>query len=104
MKKQLTMIVNGGLFILGELQGNRLLLPRVFQVIKDGKEIMLSPLHFTPLFIMMSGFASYPVPEKGNENIYELYERVTDPAKIAASEKALEEKKLTGPRVMGSPN
>jgi hypothetical protein len=78
----LTMVVSSGLFIIGRLVGgNKLLAPRVWTLIKEGAEMQLSPLPFTPAFIILqdSGF-TYPIPEDAaTANIYALYKQVTTP-------------------------
>ena len=78
----ITMVVSGGLFILGKLIGeNKLCDPRVFQIIKNGAEMQLSPLPGTPSFIIVGlDGLKYPLPEtQDNKNLFELYHRVTHP-------------------------
>lgn len=88
--KTLHMVVMNGLFIMGELKGNLLHKPRTFTIIKDGREMQLSPLPFTPAFITLTNaFFSYPIPIS-EENIYSLYDRVTDPEKIKKAQEEAE--------------
>jgi hypothetical protein len=78
----ITMTVTNGLFILGKLiSGNKLQLPRIFSIIKDGREMMLSPLPGTPLFITIGvNTLHYPIPlDAENKNLLALYDKVTHP-------------------------
>ncbi len=89
MSKQLTMVVNG-IFMVGELKGNQLLLPRVFSIIEDGKKIQLQALPFVPLSITLTGgYTHYPI-QPDQRNLIELWEKVTDPELIR---KAQEQKR-----------
>ena len=79
----ISMVVSNGLFIVGKLVGgNKLIEPRIFQVIEGGKKIQLSPLPSTPPFITLEsdGFR-YAIPET-DRNIPDLYDRVTHPAPV----------------------
>jgi hypothetical protein len=76
----LTMVISGGLFLIGRLVGgNKLVKPRVFQVIENGKRIQMSPLPGTPPFMRIGlETGSYAIPEREKE-IHDLYERVANP-------------------------
>jgi hypothetical protein len=79
----LTMVIINGIFMVGKMiGGNKLTKPRIFSIIKDGKEIMMQPLPRTPTFIRIGIEAcSYSVPDRmENKNIFDLYERVTNPS------------------------
>lgn len=78
----ITMVCSNGLFILGKLtDGNKLCNPRVFQILKNGAEMQLSPLPATPSFVIVgSEGLKYPLPETPeNKNLFDLYDRVTHP-------------------------
>lgn len=80
--KMLTMVIVDGFFVLGKLEGTRLHLPRVFEIIKDGAEFSLKPFPLVPLFINLTpGYFSYPIPIE-EKNLTALWERVTDPVQI----------------------
>jgi hypothetical protein len=76
-------VISSGLVLMGDLVGNKLIKPRVFQVIDNGKQMQLSPLPGTPHFVKLTGdFASWPIPdEENNKGLRELWERVTNPPK-----------------------
>jgi len=76
----LTMVIASGMVLIGRMiGGNKLIKPRVFEVIEDGKRIQLRPLPGTPPWMRIGMEAgSYPVPER-EKTIIELYERVTSP-------------------------
>jgi len=76
----LSMVIASGIFIVGRLVGgNKLLKPRIFQIIENGSKIQLSPFPSTPAFIRIPMDAlAYPIPEK-DTNLTDLYERVTNP-------------------------
>jgi hypothetical protein len=86
MKEQegiLSMVIINGIFMIGKMVGgNKLTKPRIFSIIKDGKEIMMSPLPGTPPFLRVGIEAnSYPIPDRPeNKNIVDLYDRVTNPS------------------------
>jgi hypothetical protein len=76
---RVTMCVVAGLFLVGKLVGgNKLIDPRVFTLIEDGKRMQLSPLPALPPFVIVTRMGMcYPIPEA--DNIYKLYEKVTTP-------------------------
>lgn len=77
---KVTMCVVGGLFLMGKLiGGNKLMDPRVFTLIENGKRMQLSPLPSQPPFVIIARMSLfYPIPET-DKNMLELYERVTNP-------------------------
>lgn len=77
MDKKLTMVVSGGLMFVGVWgENNRLLNPRIYMLINEGKEFQLSPMPCNPLFIVVHNKdITYPVPEH-DKNLYELYEKL----------------------------
>jgi hypothetical protein len=76
---RVTMCVVAGMFLVGKLVGgNKLMNPRVFTLIEEGKRMQLSPLPALPPFIIVARMGmSYPIPEA--DNIYKLYVKVTTP-------------------------
>ena len=42
----ITMVCVSGIFIIGKLTGTKLLDPRIFSIIDDGKRIQMSPLPY----------------------------------------------------------
>jgi hypothetical protein len=76
----ITMVLTGGLFIIGKLiGGNKLTDPRVFDVIENGAKIQMRPLPGTPPFVTLgTDGLRYPVPES-DKAMLELYDRVTHP-------------------------
>jgi hypothetical protein len=76
---KVTMCVVTGLFLVGKLVGeNKLIGPRVFTLIEDGKRMQLSPLPALPPFVIIARMGlSYPIPE--TDNLFKLYEKVTTP-------------------------
>lgn len=79
---KVTMCVVAGLFLVGKLVGgNKLVDPRVFTLIEDGKRMQLSPLPALPPFVIIARMSLfYPIPE--TDNIFKLYEQVTTPPNI----------------------
>jgi hypothetical protein len=78
----ITMTLTGGLFILGKLiSGNKLTDPRIFNIIEDGKRIMLSPLPGTPPFITIGidGLRYSILLNDENKGLLDLYDQVTHP-------------------------
>jgi hypothetical protein len=78
----LTVCISSGLFLVGRLiGGNKLTKPRIFSIIKEGREMQLSPLPGTPPFVRIeSGGVYYTIPiNDNNKSLYDLYERVTNP-------------------------
>ena len=77
---KVTMCVVGGLFLMGKLiGGNKLMDPRIFTLIENGKRMQLSPLPSQPPFVIIARMSLfYPIPET-DKNMLELYERVTNP-------------------------
>lgn len=89
----ITMVCSGGMFIVGNLiGGNKLVNPRLFMLIEDGKRIQMSPLPANPSFIILGndGFR-YVIPEN-ERNILDLYDRVTHP--ITQSQQPVEPSNL----------
>lgn len=92
----LTMVVAGGVFLIGTLVGgNKLLLPRVFTTFEEkekhpetGADIMIPKIRMEPLpgippFVILKGDGfTYPVPEV-DIFIYRLYRQVTTPVEGA---------------------
>ena len=84
MENNLTVIAGSGLYIMGKLNGTKLLKPRMITTFIDEKDkqpkINLSPLPLTPPYLELPkglvGFVAYPVPSR-EKQIIELYERVT---------------------------
>ena len=76
---KVTMCVVGGLFLVGKLiGGNKLVDPRVFTLIEDGKRMQLSPLPALPSFVIIARMGlSYLIKE--GDNLFRLYEQVTTP-------------------------
>ena len=76
----LTMVIASGMVLIGRMiGGNKLLKPRTFEVIENGKRIQMSPLPGTPPFARIGmEVVSYAVPER-EKTIIELYARVTGP-------------------------
>ena len=76
---KVTMCVVAGLFLVGKLVGgNKLMNPRVFTLIEDGKRMQLSPLPALPPFVIVARMGlSYLIPE--TDSLYKLYEKVTTP-------------------------
>jgi len=77
-------VISSGVVLVGDLVGgNKLIKPRVFQVINNGREMQLSPLPGTPHFLKLMGdFMSWPIPDDdNNKNLIDLWERVTSPPK-----------------------
>lgn len=75
----ITMVVTQGLFIMGVLTGNKLIGPRVFNYIDNGKQIQLAPLPSTPPFVYIGNDCiRYPVPE-ADKSLHALYDKVTHP-------------------------
>lgn len=103
MSAKLTMVVTNGMFIIGEqVKSNKLLLPRQFQIIKNGAEIQMAPLPLTPPFLILTtGYLHYPVGEE-NKNVFDLYERVTNPELIKKAQE--ENRQSMGPRVITGMN
>jgi hypothetical protein len=91
---ELTVVLIGGLLVVGRLEsGSKLVKPRVLRTYEErevdntGKEIMVPKISLTPFpgvppFVILNGETlHYTVPKKvQNKAIYELYERVTNPA------------------------
>jgi len=78
----ITMVVSDGLFILGKLvDGNKLLDPRVFQIIDSGQKMQLSPLPGIPsaVFLGKEGLRYSLSETPGNKNLFKLYYQVTHP-------------------------
>jgi hypothetical protein len=76
------MVISNGLFLIGRLVGgNKLIDPRVFNIIDDGKRIQMSPLPGTPPFLTLGNDKmGYAIPETTeNQNILDLYHKVTRP-------------------------
>ena len=75
----ITMCVTSNMFIMGKLNGSRLVDPRVFTIFDNGKQMQLSPLPANPTSIILrqDGF-TYEIP--GTEkNLLDLYHKVTHP-------------------------
>jgi hypothetical protein len=76
----ITMAIIDGMLILGTLiGGNKLLLPRLFNFINDGKEIQMGPLPGIPEWLRLgTGVTTYSISEQ-SRGIIELYKKVTTP-------------------------
>ena len=77
-------VINSGFFIVGRLEGNKIMKPRVMTVIpakEKGQQdqVHLQGLPFLPKEFILSNYAGrYTIPQK-EKNIYDLYARVTSP-------------------------
>ena len=78
----LTMAIIDGMLILGTLiGGNKLLLPRLFNFINEGKEIQMGPLPGIPPYLRLGvGVSTYPISE-GAVGLIKLYKQVITPPK-----------------------
>ena len=76
---KVTICVVAGLFLVGKLVGgNKLMDPRVFTLIEEGKRMQLAPLPTQPPFVIIARMSlSYQIPE--TDNLFKLYEKVTTP-------------------------
>ena len=76
-------VISSGVVLVGDLVGTKLIKPRVFQVINNGRDMQLSPLPGTPHFLKLAGdFMSWPIPDDANnKNLIGLWEKVTSPPK-----------------------
>jgi hypothetical protein len=87
---KLMVVFDGGMMLLGRLEGNKLFNPRIV-VITNGDQaspdpkkkksmVSLSPLPFLPPFITLVNYTfKYQFPEDIEKNVYELYLEVTKP-------------------------
>lgn len=73
-KGVITMCFTGGLFIIGDLIGSKMLRkPRVFSIMQDGKQFNLSVLPGVPEFMVLENVDfKYPIPGAG-DNIHAFY-------------------------------
>lgn len=79
----ITMVCISGIFIIGNLiSGNKLINPRHFAIIEEGKRIQMSSLPGNPSWINIgsNGFR-YLIPDT-EKNILDLYDRVTHPVPV----------------------
>lgn len=76
----LHLILVNGLFLIGKLAGgNKLLKPRIYTPLNDGR-IHMGPLPGTPVFLDIRNCAGVaPIRPDRNKDIYGLYAQVTDP-------------------------
>lgn len=82
--EKLTVVFNGGMILLGRLEGDVLHNPRVVIVtnsdpdnpdpLKRKPMVNLSAFPFLPSFVLVKNYTlSYPFPEDIEKNVYELY-------------------------------
>ena len=79
----LTMVIASGMVLIGRMiGGNKLIKPRVFETIENGKRMQLTPLPGTPPFARIGmEVCSYALPDNhNNSQLIDLYKKVTDPS------------------------
>jgi hypothetical protein len=88
-KKEISMVISSGLFIVGVMVGdNKILNPRMFtmfEAVEDGKKVpkmQLSPLPSNPPVIYVRPEVRYRIPD-WDAGLLRLYEKVTAPIKVA---------------------
>ncbi len=87
--EKLTVVFDGGVFLLGRLDGVKLYNPRIVMIThgdptspdpeKKKTMVNLNPLPFLPPFILLKDYTfSFPFPEDIEVNVYKLYQQVTN--------------------------
>ena len=75
-------VINSGFFMVGRLEGNKIMKPRVMTMIpakndKEQDQVHLQALPLLPPEFILSNYAGrYTLPQR-EKSIYDLYERVT---------------------------